>query len=93
MTYTEFCLYCRALCLIFNCSESSGIRTPKRNDLPHIKGAPKSTHQVEYGFGRDLVPDTNDPILKDNIAETAKRLGMWTLIEDDHVHIGYRIKG
>ena len=91
MTYTEFCLYCRVLCLLYGCSESSGIRTGYRNEL--VGGAAKSTHKVEHGYGRDLVPDLNDPFNKAEIALAAEKLGMWTLIEDDHVHVGYRIKG
>jgi len=91
MTYTEFCLYCRVLCLLFGCSETSGIRTEYRNTL--VDGATKSTHQMEHGFGRDLVPDLNNELMKERIACAAEKLGLWTLIEDDHVHVGYRIEG
>jgi len=92
MTYTEFNLYCKALCLLYKCSESSGIRTKYRNTL--VGGAERSTHQTDYGFGKDLVPDVNSSENKAAISWAAETLGMsFVLIEDDHVHVGYRIKG
>jgi hypothetical protein len=70
-----------ALCLIFDCSETSGFRTEKRNEL--VGGAPNSRHLV--GLGRDIVPD--DPSRTDDVCQAARRLGLWVLVEGDHIHL------
>lgn len=88
MTYGEFCEIKRTLCILYDASETSGIRSPKRNR--DVGGAKKSTHQPEFGFGSDLVPD--DLANLRPMASTAEKLGVWALVEPDHLHIGFRTR-
>ena len=78
MTFSDKVL---ALCLIFDCSETSGFRTEKRNEL--VGGAPNSRHKV--GLGRDLVLD--DLARTDEVVHAAEKLGLWVLVEGDHIHL------
>ena len=70
-----------ALCLIYDCSETSGFRTDMRN--LQVGGAPNSRHKV--GLGRDIVPD--DPRRTDEVVHAAEKLGLWVLVESDHIHV------
>ena len=70
-----------ALCLIYDCSETSGFRTEKRNKAE--KGADDSRHKV--ALARDIVPD--DRTRDHEIAHAARRLGLWVLVESDHIHL------
>ncbi len=78
MTFADKVL---ALCLIYDCSETSGFRTEKRNKAE--KGADDSRHLE--GLARDIVPD--DRTKDHEISHAAKRLGLWVLIESDHIHL------
>ena len=78
MTFSDKVL---ALCLIYDCSETSGFRTEKRNAI--VGGAPNSRHME--ALARDIVPD--DPGLTDLICQSARRLGLWVLVESDHIHL------
>lgn len=70
-----------ALCLIYDCSETSGFRTEKRNVL--VGGAPRSRHKD--ALARDIVPDDRDQT--DEVVHAAERLGLWVLVESDHIHL------
>ena len=78
MTFSDKVL---ALCLIYDCSETSGFRTEKRNKA--VGGVPNSRHKV--GLGRDIVLDV--PVRTEEVCRAARRLGLWVLVEDDHIHL------
>lgn len=88
MTYGEFSNIKRTLCILFDASETSGIRSTRRNHK--VGGASKSCHQIEFGYAADLVPDDMDDV--DEMHEMAVKLGLFALVEADHIHIGYRTK-
>ena len=70
-----------ALCLIYDCSETSGYRTERRNKAE--KGADDSRHKE--ALARDIVPDDRE---RDHeIFHAARKLGLWVLIEPDHIHL------
>lgn len=85
MNYAEFSHNVRALCAMYACSVTSGIRTPKRN--AQVGGAARSRHLLQYGFAADLVPD--DPDNLDEVRETAYELGFdYAYVSDKgHVHV------
>ncbi len=73
----------RALTGAFACSVTSGKRSPKRNADPSIGGVSNSLHLVD--LARDVVLDNTGDVIQ--FEQMAKRLGMWVLIEVDHVHV------
>ena len=83
MTFVQFHCYVEALCLIFDASVTGGRRTAARNEM--VGGAPKSRHQCEHGFAADLEPD--NPLQRQTLAASAEKLGLWTKVYDDHVHV------
>lgn len=76
------------ICVILQCSETSGFRTQHRNALPEIKGHQFSKHLK--GLARDLVPDVNTPEMRRIVVDAARRLGLGALDEGDHVHVQIR---
>jgi hypothetical protein len=78
MTFSDKVLF---LCLVFDCSETSGFRTNTRNIA--VGGALNSRHLV--GLGRDIVPD--DQSRTDEVCQAARKLGLWVLVEGDHIHL------
>ncbi len=84
MTYTEFAITARNLCQLFDASVTSGIRTRQRNSL--VGGADESRHQIPYG-GKALDLVLDDTNRKDELAEAARKLGLFALVESDHVHV------
>ncbi len=78
MTFSDKVL---ALCLIYDCSETSGFRTEKRNTA--MNGADDSRHKE--ALARDIVPD--DRTKDHEIYHAAKKLGLWVLVEGDHIHL------
>ncbi len=78
MTFSDKVL---ALCLIYDCSETSVFRTDMRNTA--VGGAPNSRHKE--GLARDIVPD--DLRQTDEVCQAARRLGLWVLVESDHIHL------
>ncbi len=84
MTFSEFSVTLRTLCIVFQCSETSGIRTELRNGL--VNGVSGSRHQIKNGGkARDLVPD--DETEKPRLIAAAIALGFYAQDEGDHVHI------
>ncbi len=72
----------RALTAAFPCSVTSGKRSPHRN--AEAGGVPNSLHLAD--LARDVVLDFQGSDA--NAFEAlAKRLGMWTLNEGDHIHV------
>jgi hypothetical protein len=91
-TYTDFRLLVMALARIYDCSESSGLRTPARNR--QVGGAEHSRHQLiasdatwTGGMAADLVPDVNTSESRAAVAAAARKLGLRAIDESDHVHI------
>ena len=78
MTFSDKVL---ALCLIYDCSETSGFRTDMRNLL--VGGAPDSRHKE--ALAKDIVPD--DQKRTHEIEHAARKLGLWVLVESDHIHV------
>ena len=78
MTFSDKVL---ALCLIYDCSETSGYRTEKRNAL--VGGADDSRHKE--ALAKDIVPD--DRTIDHKIEHAAQKLGLWVLVESDHIHL------
>ena len=86
MSYAEFCITMKVLCVLFSCSETSGIRTADHNT--EVGGVNLSRHQVVYGGkARDLVPDESTPEKRKEVKDAAIKLGLWAQDEGDHVHI------
>ncbi len=84
MSFSEFAITIRTLCVVFQCSEASGIRTEARNEL--VGGVVGSRHQIKHGGkARDLVPD--DPDEKPRLIAAAVALGFYAQDEGDHVHV------
>ena len=87
-SYSEFSLVMQVFCRLFDCSETSGIRTEKRSNLPRIKGAKRSRHKIKYGgCADDLVPDKNTKANRQALVTAARKLGFYAKDEGDHVHI------
>ena len=72
------------LCRTFNGSETSGVRSPKRNLAKG--GAADSLHLI--GLAKDVIFDT--PADQINALETAGSLGLHFKTEPDHVHFQSR---
>lgn len=73
----------RCLCALHSASVTSPIRTQGRNAA--VGGHVASKHQISRGgWAADLVPD--DPAVMESLAEDARTLGLWALVESDHVH-------
>jgi hypothetical protein len=74
----------RCLCALYNASVTSHGRTIKRN--AQIGGDSESKHQIHFGLsGWDLVADRIADAPR--LADSARTLGFWVLVEDDHVHV------
>jgi len=71
----------RALTAAFPCSVTSGKRSPGRNEA--VGGVANSLHLGD--LARDVVLDDTNHVTQ--FVALAKRLGMWTLVEHDHVHV------
>lgn len=71
----------RALAAAFPCSVTWGKRSSARNG--NLGGAPNSLHLVD--LARDVVLDNLGDVVE--FTSLAKRLGMWTLVESDHIHV------
>ncbi len=78
MTFADKVL---ALCLIYDCSETSGFRTDMRNTA--VGGADDSRHKE--ALAKDIVPD--DVRQTHEIKHAAQKLGLWVLVESDHIHL------
>ena len=72
----------RALTAAFPCSVTSGKRSAHRN--AEVSGVFDSLHLAD--LARDVVLDfpATDAAPFEALAE---RLGMWTLVEHDHIHV------
>ena len=71
----------RALTAAFPCSVTSGKRSASRN--LEVGGVANSLHLAD--LARDVVLENlNDGA---QFIALAKRLGMWTLVEHDHIHV------
>ena len=70
-----------ALCLIYDCSETSGYRTDMRNTA--VGGASDSRHKD--ALAKDIVADDQRQVHE--IEHAARKLGLWVLVEDDHIHL------
>ncbi len=89
MNYAEYQERRRCLCLIFDASTTSGVRTKKRNSS--LKGSAKtSTHMLKYGFADDLVPDDLSRIPE--MARVARKLELFAKVYRNHLHIGFRTR-
>ena len=86
MTYSEFCWTVRILCVLHNASETSGIRSPVRNEL--VGGVERSRHMVANGgMARDLILDEPNAENRFSLVTSAKKLGLFALDEGDHIHV------
>ena len=72
----------RALTAAFPCSVTSGKRSSHRN--AEVGGVANSLHLAD--LARDVVLEYPDADEK-SFEALAKRLGMWTLVEHDHIHV------
>jgi uncharacterized protein YcbK (DUF882 family) len=86
MTRFEFREAVYFLCVILECSETSGFRTQARNTK--VGGKPKSKHRKALAV--DVVPDRNSPERRRAVCDAADRLGIGSLDEGDHVHLQVR---
>lgn len=87
MTKENFDRLVDNLCAMFDCSVTSGRRTPKRNAA--VKGHPFSKHLL--GLAADIVPDEDTPEMRAYIVSMAQRLGVGAKDEGDHVHLQVRV--
>jgi len=71
----------RALTAAFPCTVTSGKRSAARNS--NVGGVNNSLHLVD--LARDVVLDNLGDVT--DFTQLAKRLGMWTLVESDHIHV------
>jgi len=71
----------RALTGAFPCSVTSGKRSSHRN--AEVGGVDNSLHLAD--LARDVVLDNLSEVVQ--FEALARRLGMWILIEDDHIHV------
>lgn len=81
MTLTEFAWAVYVYCTILGASETSGLRSRRRNR--EVGGVEHSAHLV--GLGRDVVYDV--PPTRSEREEWAERLGLVVLFEDGHDHL------
>jgi hypothetical protein len=82
MDVAEFKLTAHILCLLFEASETSGIRTVKRNKA--VGGVANSKHM--RGLAGDYIPD--DPAGQGGkMIEAARKLHLRAFWDTDHVHL------
>ena len=85
-SYGDYKTRVRDLCVIMQCSTTSGARTEKRNLAKGGDG--NSKHLLKFGcWADDLAPDNNVLAVRLQVRETAKVMGLWAHVEDDHVHV------
>lgn len=89
MTYGQFSEHILALCARHSCSETSGLRTVKRNRA--VGGTDGSKHLVEkaeagVAYARDIVPDRYTKPVVAAIIKDAAALGIQVIDEGDHLH-------
>ena len=81
MLLSEFWERVTLLCLEFDASVTSGVRSRLRNTI--VGGAEGSWHM--YGMAADCVLD--DPSRTDAFVARARKLFEYVLPEGDHVHV------
>lgn len=82
--YLEFCALLFTLCRLHKVSQTSGIRSHARNKF--VGGMSNSRHLVAFGgTAADLVLDVGES--KQNVIDTARKLGLQVADEGDHVHV------
>ncbi len=77
----EFHRLVMTLAIQYRFSETSGLRSIKRNKK--VGGDPHSRHLI--GLGRDIVLD--DKKDTESFVIDARRLGLVAVVESDHVHL------
>jgi len=80
----DFTLRMRRLRGMCPYSVTSGLRTPERNG--EVGGSPRSLHLID--LARDCVPGRN--ISREALYSYAHRVGLYGVIEKDHVHLQSR---
>lgn len=81
MTPIEFHAALRAYCFRTHASITSSLRTEKHNQA--VRGHIRSAHLLD--LAADVVYDL--PVLLEVRQETATRLGLALVVEDDHDHL------
>ena len=84
MGLSEFMYVIAAICLRWQCSVTSWIRSDKRNK--EKGGLPDSLHR--WGLAVDIVPDDWDNLQW--ILSDVREAGLHYLVEKDHIHIQTR---
>ena len=94
-SHSDFSIVVQTLCILHDCSETSGFRTIKRARGPRVKSTARMSRHLWRneqgkfcgGKASDLVLDVNTPKRRKALRADAKKLGLVALDEGDHIHV------